>query len=65
MKNTSKVINIDNTNVCDNINIGTNKGQYRHQRKNKINNHTGEKQIIEEENIDQKFLDTYNQLNPA
>ena len=49
MINTSKMINIDNTNVRDNNNIGTNKEQYRHQQNNKTNNHTGEKQIIEEE----------------
>ena len=42
------MINIDNTNVRDNNNIGTNKEQYRHQQNNKTNNHTGEKQIIEE-----------------
>ena len=53
MINTSKVINIDNTNVRDNNNIGTHKGQYRHQRNNKTNNHTEEKQIIDD------------QLNPA
>ena len=49
MINISKVINIDNTNVRDNNNIGTNKGKYRHQQNNKTNNHTGEKQIIEKE----------------
>ena len=49
MINTSKVISIDNTNVRDNNNIGTNKEQYRHQQNNKTNNHTGEKKIIEEE----------------
>ena len=47
--NTSKLIKIDNTNVRDNNNIGTNEGQYKHQQNNKTNNHTGEKQIIEEE----------------
>ena len=49
MINTFKIINIDNTNVRDNNNIGTNKGQYRHRQNNKTNNRTGEKQIIEEE----------------
>ena len=58
MINTSKVINIDKTNVRDNNNIGTNKGQYRHQQNNKTNNNTGEKQIIEEEKYKSKIVDT-------
>ena len=58
MINTSKVINIDKTNVRDNNNIGTNKGQYRHQQNNKTNNNTGEKQIIDEEKYKSKILDT-------
>ena len=49
MINISTVINIDNTNVRDDNNIGSNKKQYRHKQNNKTNNHTGEKQIIEEE----------------
>ena len=56
MINTSKVINIDNTNVRDNNNISTNKEQYRHKQNNKTNNHTGETQIIQEEKYRSKHF---------
>ena len=65
MINTSKVININNTNVHDNNDICTNEEQDKNQQNNKTNSNTGEKQILEEENIDLKLLDIYDQLNPA
>ena len=43
MINTFKVINIDNTSVRDNNNIGTNKEQCKNQQNNNTNSRTGEK----------------------
>ena len=43
MINTFKVINIDNTSVRDNNNIGTNKEQYKNQQNNNTNSRTGKK----------------------
>ena len=43
MINNFKAINIDNTNVRDNNNIGTTIEQYKNQQNNNTNSHTGEK----------------------
>ena len=56
MINTYKVINIDNINVRDNNNIGTNKEQYKNQQNNNTNSHTGEKQILGEEKYRSKLI---------
>ena len=56
MIKTSKVININNTNVRDNNNIGTNKEQYKNQQNNKTNSYTGKKQILEKEKYRSKII---------
>ena len=57
MINTSKIININNTNVRDNNNnICTNKEQDKNQQNNKTNSNTGEKQILEEEKYRSKII---------
>ena len=56
MIKTSKVININNTNVRDNNNIGTNKEQYKNEQNNKRNSYTGETQILEEEKYRSKII---------
>ena len=56
MINTSKVININNTNVRDNNNICTNKEQDENQQNNKTNSNTGEKKILQEEKYRSKII---------
>ena len=56
MENNSTVINVDNTNVRGDNDIGTDKEYNKHHQNNNTNSHTGENQNLKENKYSTKII---------